>query len=132
MVPSTKVNSYCGVVAWFQATYANEEDCSLTESRLGTYRQSPDKTPRHIQERLVATIGHLKDESEIRGQFISSISCAAHARLIASERNVSTSWEGLVLAAEAGDIQGRSVMKRSCPKQRSLKIAETIPPAVPK
>lgn len=70
LVPGTKVNSYCGAIAWLLTTYAEEADLNFAESRLGTYRQGPDETLVYFRLRE-CVIRRLKPSSRDR----SSISC---------------------------------------------------------
>lgn len=103
----TRVHSYCGVVAWLLMEYGMESDLRLAASRMGSFRQALDETPRHFYDRLLSAMGNLKSAEELKGQFMFGASPAAQASLKALKRSFMSSWEDLVSAAEAGDIGQR-------------------------
>ena len=103
----TRFHSYCGVVAWLLMEYYMESGLRLAASRMGSFRQALDETPRHFYDRLLSAMGNLKSEEGLKGQFMFGASPAAQASLKALKRSFMSSWEDLVLAAEAGDIGQR-------------------------
>lgn len=103
----TKVTSYCGTVNWLLQEYGKETDLRLAASRMGTFRQAPDETPKHFQQRLITSMGNLRSEQELKGQFLFGSSAAAQASMKALKVDFRSPWDDLLAAAESGDIRQR-------------------------
>lgn len=107
LTEGTKINSYCGTVNWLLQKYEKASDLRMAFSRMGSFWPSPDETLKHFQKRLAASMGNLRSELDLKGQFLFGSSPAAQALLKALKCDFRSSWNDLLAAAESGDILRR-------------------------
>lgn len=122
--------SYCGMVDWLLQNMPKKTFGYQNRLRLGKYRQSPDESPLHIEERLVTPMGRLKNAEELKAQFIYGSSRGAQATLKSLGQTVFSSWV-IFCPALKMETSKKGLCRRGEPRTRTLANVMQLNPIFP-